>query len=98
MVTPDALATIHFFPTEEGGRCEATPANYFGTILEYEGEFWDCRLLLEDVGSISPGQTVTVPIRFLSPGVIKPLLRVGGRFRVREMRTIADGTIERIYL
>jgi hypothetical protein len=93
---PDLIASVHFFPTEDGGRKGATNAGIFRCPLEFEGEKFDCGLHLEETGPISPGMRVTVPITLLSPALIKPRLNVGSRFSLWEMRAIADGVVEKV--
>jgi hypothetical protein len=93
---PDIIATVRFYATEASGRKGPTPPNMFGCPLEFEGEKFDCRLLLNAVGSLAPGATAKVPVAFLYPELIKPRLKVGSRFTLWEMRTIAEGVVEEI--
>lgn len=97
MIKPDVLVTVRFLPSSEGGLKGPTPSNYFGAMMEYGGGLWDCRLLLGTVGAISPGQTVSVPIKFVSPKHVRPPLQVGDTFRLRGSRVIAEGTLAAIY-
>ena len=92
----DVFARIHFYPSVAGGRNGTTATSFFGCPLEFEGEKFDCRLLLEEIGPVSPGQTVGVPIAFLYPELVKPRLSAGSRFTLWEMRTIAEGIVERV--
>ena len=96
-VEPDAIAKIRFYSTSEGGRHGPTPENYLGCIFEYQNENFECRLLLSDVGSIVPGAEVTVPIKFLYSGLIRPRLRVGDKFSLRELHRIGEGEITSVY-
>jgi hypothetical protein len=93
VLTPDVIANLRFLLVSEGGRSTATPSDHLGCIFEYEGESFECRLLLEDTGPISPGGRATVPIKFLRPELIKQRLHPGSRFNLREDRMIAEGTI-----
>jgi len=93
---PDIVATVRLFPTEEGGRTGPTPAEGFACPLEFEGQKFDCRLLLDQAGPLSPGTTARVPIAFLIAENIKPRLKVRSRFTLWEMRTIGEGTVEEI--
>jgi hypothetical protein len=97
MLLPDILATVRFLSTDEGGRHGPITAPHLGMIMEYGGELWESRLLLHDLGTISPGETAIIPIKFLSPELVKPLLRAGDHFRLREARWIAEGVIDKIY-
>lgn len=93
MIKPDIIAKIYFYTTEEGGREGATPSNYIGFPFEYKEKYYDCRLLLDDIGSIYPGDTVTVPIIFLYTENIVPQLHVGAKFRLWEGGFKAEGKV-----
>jgi translation elongation factor EF-Tu-like GTPase len=94
---PDLVARVHFLSAAEGGRTTPTPSNAFGCTFELAGERYDCRLLLESVGSIAPGRQATVPIKVLSRGLLKGLLKVGQTFDLHEGGTrIAEGEIEQV--
>lgn len=97
-IVPDVIAQIFFIPTSEGGReCETPPgAEGFNCIFGFGGAFYDCRLLLEEVGPLRPGQEAVVPIAFFFPELIKHQLKVGDKFFLRELRKIADGEIQEI--
>lgn len=92
----DIIADVAFAPTSEGGRREPTPRETFSCIMEIDGEFFSCRLLLDEIGSISPGEQVTVPIQFLFPDLVRPKLSVGKTFYLNEIGRIASGRIKRI--
>ena len=87
---------VQFYTTEAGGRKGPTPPETFGCPLEFEGEMFDCRLLLNEIGSLAPGATVKLPIAFLYPELVKPRLNVGSRFTLWETKTIAAGVVEQI--
>jgi hypothetical protein len=89
------MALNQFYPTEKGGRKEPTPPGILRCPLEFDGEMFDCGLFLDE-GPLAPGASATVPIKFLFPELIKPRLKVGSRFKLWEMRTIADGVVEQI--
>ncbi len=93
---PDIIASVQFYPTEKGGRKGPTPPDIFRSPLEFEGEMFDCVLFLDESGPLAPGASATVPIKFLCPELIKPRLKVGSRFKLWEMRTIAEGVVEQI--
>jgi hypothetical protein len=90
---PEIRAKVHFYPTTEGGRLKATPADHFGCPLSFGGRNFDCRLLLDDIGPVSPGETVEVPIQFLCPEDIVPRLRPGDRFQLWEGGFIGEGEV-----
>jgi hypothetical protein len=93
----DVTADVRFFTASEGGRTTATPPDHHGCIFVYEGENFECRLLLADIGPVAPGQQATVGIKFLRPELIKPRLQPGSPFKLREIKTIGEGTVERIW-
>ena len=86
-------AEVHLFGTDEGGRNGPTPPCQFGCLAEIEGEFFDCRLQLEDIGSLAPGTTAAVPIRFLRSDLVLPLLKVGAQFKLWEGRYVGTATV-----
>jgi hypothetical protein len=92
----DIVATIGFHPTDQGGRKEPTSSDRFRCPFEYQGEFFDCILDLNETGPVRPGEQVTVPVVFLFPDLIKPRLNKGHRFTLWDMRTIADGIVVEI--
>jgi hypothetical protein len=93
--SPDIIAEVHFLPTELGDRKGPTPSNRFGCPFLFEGELFDCVMFLGD-SNISPGMTVTLPIQFLSPTLIKPRLSVGSDFGLWEIGVIANGRVTEI--
>jgi len=95
MIQPDVIAKIQFYSEAQGGRKTATPSNYLGCIFVFEGNNFECRLLLQDIGPIPPGGEATVPIKFLWPET-KKKLQVGSRFNLREIKIIGEGIIESI--
>ncbi len=95
-VKPDIVAALHFVPTEKGGRESRIARPVFGCIFEHAGEANDCGLLIGDKGDVWPGQKVTVPILFLRPDLVRPRIKVGDSFQLREDKTIAYGTIDEI--
>jgi hypothetical protein len=96
MIKPDVIAKIQLYSEAQGGRRSATPLDHLGCQFDYEGEYFDCRLLLQDVGPIAPGESATVPIKFLRPELVKSRLQVGSRFNLREIKIIGEGIIESI--
>jgi hypothetical protein len=93
---PDFVASVRFYPTEEGGRESPTPDRLFRCPLEFEGERFDCGLLLDEVGPLEPGMRASVPVSLRAPQLLKARLRVGSRFTLWEQGTIAEGTVEEI--
>jgi hypothetical protein len=93
----DILATVTFYPTDAGGRRGPTPAKWFGCIITMdEQNYFDVRLLLEHTGPVAPGQTVTVPIKFLDLENAKTSCAVRRKFFIREINFIGEGIIEEL--
>lgn len=97
---PDIVAELKFYSTEEGGR--ANPISYqtfsqrFGCLLVYKEETFDCFVILSEGKEIYPGERVVLSIMFLRPELIKPNLKVGDNFKLRELGIIAEGKIVKI--
>jgi len=93
---PDIIASVRFYPTEQGGRKGPTPTQMFRCPLEFEGEKYDCGLHLEKSGPIKPGMVATIPITLLRPDLIKPRLKIGSRFTLWERGAFAEGVVDQI--
>lgn len=93
---PDLIASVHLYPSDQGGRKGPTPPRIFRCPIEFEGEKFDCGLHLEGIGALAPGVTATVPITLLSPALIKPRLKIGSRFTLWELGEIGEGTVEKV--
>lgn len=91
--TFDIRAEIHLYRTDEGGRKDPTTSDHFGCPAEIAGEFFDCRLLLDETGSLAPGSTTVIPIKFLRPDFALPLLKVGSQFKLWEGRYIGTARV-----
>lgn len=77
MKDPDLTLDVHLFPTSDGGRKSSTPSNRFHCMFKVKNEFHDCQLLLDDIGSLSPGQQATVPVILLRPDTLRNKLTKG---------------------
>jgi hypothetical protein len=95
-LNPDIIASVRLLSTDEGGRKSPIVASAFGCIFEHEGEANDCRLLLDGKGDVWPGQQLSVPIKFLCPELVRPRIRIGDSFLLREGKVIGRGTIEEV--
>src|SRR6266568_7777809 len=96
---PDAVVRVRFLKTDEGGRATPIPpGGMFGCPFVFAGEYFDCRLFLQDrTAPISPGDTVEVALKFLWPDLIKPRLRQGSPCGLWEGKIIADGVVSRVF-
>lgn len=90
------MAKVYFFSTSEGGRQVPTPSEIFGCLLEFNGDFFDCRLLLGETGALLPGQEAVIPIKFLNPDMVKLQLKPKDSFYLFEGKRIAEGEVEKI--
>jgi hypothetical protein len=61
--------------------------------INIDGEFFDCRFLLEDGTIVSPGATAMVKIKFLRLDLVLPLLEIGTVFRLWEGRFIGTAKV-----
>jgi hypothetical protein len=91
----DIIATVVFFPTENGGRRYATPDDHFNCMAQIDNEVFDVRLILDEHGPIYPGGGGRVPVRFLYPERAKAFFPAGARFLLRELEPIGEGVVEK---
>ena len=61
-----------------------------------QGEHFDGRIILKDVGAISPGESVYAPIKFLYSTDVRKLIFPGTTFEIWEMGIIGKGKIVEI--
>jgi hypothetical protein len=93
-LTPHVMAKVRLYTNEEGGRSKPIPAIQFSCPLFFQGEGFDCRLLLDQAGIDLPlGGNAVVPIKFLFPEHIVPRLKKGDQFRLWEGKEIAVGEV-----
>ena len=94
MLHPDILANIEFYPTNQGGRRMPTPPSFFGCIFVINNSYYDGRLLLENIGSIIPGdKRKNIPIKFLSSDLVLPQLKEGSHFHIKDGGIIGEGIV-----
>ncbi len=93
---PDVIATISFYTTEAGGRKGPTRPDSLLCPMVLDELTLDVALWLEEVGSISPGDTVRVPMNFMRPALAMEHCAVGTKFFLREGRKIAEGVIDAV--
>lgn len=97
MIIPDIKVNVQFYKTEENGRKSPTAAEYFGCIFVIGSDKHDCRLLLQAIGPIAPGDyKKNVPIKFLYTELVMPKLKIGTKFYLWDMRNIAEGEVTQI--
>lgn len=97
MITPDIKINVKFYKTEENGRKSPTSSDYFGTIFVIGSDYHDCRLFLNETGSILPGDCkFNVPVKFLCWDLVFPKLKIGSKFHLWDGRNIAEGEVSEI--
>ncbi len=89
---PDATVRLKFLDTSEGGRHTAVRGAFYGCPLIVDDEAFDCRLLLGGQ-CLELGTTYEVAIKFLSPELALPKLKVGKEVQLWEGKTVARGTV-----
>jgi hypothetical protein len=93
---PDIIAKIYFYKTEEGGRKGPVSVELFHCPSEINGEKFDCGLEIGKNRTVAPGDTITVPVYFLSPKIVRPMLTARSQFKLWDGRFIADCVVEEI--
>jgi hypothetical protein len=94
---PDAIASIRLLATNEGGRRSPTPDDRLGCIMVIGGRNLDVRLDLSRTGSLKPGQSATVPMRFLDREFARCFVTLGATFKLRDGRIIGEGSIDDVF-
>lgn len=93
--SPELIADVTLYPTEQGGRKGPTPPDWFGCpcfVSKEHLDRWDCRILLQGM-PLSPGETRRVGMVFLSPDLAIPALREAGKFYLWDGHFIGEGVV-----
>jgi hypothetical protein len=90
-LNPDAVITVRFKTTEEGGRSRGLDANFYGCPLFIDGQGFDCRFLHSE--PIDLGTTYEVPIKFLDSSTALSVVRQGASITLWEGKDVASGTV-----
>ncbi len=94
---PDIIARVTMFAFDKGGKSSAIPPIRYGCPLFIDGQGFDCRLLVDQVGhELQPGTTEEVPIKFLFFDLVRSRLVPGARFTLWEIRNFAEGEVLRV--
>lgn len=97
MLVPDVIVDVKFYKTEDGGRKGPTSPEFFPCLFVINNHNHDCRLLLDNIGSIFPGDfKINVPIKFLCPDLVIPKLKNGMKFYLRGVKIVAEGVVKEI--
>ena len=97
MMKPDALVRIRLFNAVSEGQRVHSPivGKQFSCPVFFDAESgYDTRIYLaEDQLPLSPGNEVTVPIKFLYAENVRRFLRPGVTFRLWESGFFAEGEV-----
>jgi hypothetical protein len=96
IMKPGIRASVTFYSSEQGGRQSPIVRDTHNCIFTIAGQNFDCRLFCKTVIPIRPGDHVVVPIKFLCPDLVLPLLKEEARFTLRESRVLAEGIIQQV--
>jgi hypothetical protein len=91
-VKPDAIIDVRFLTSAEGGRAGPLIRGEHRCIAVLDGANHDC-LIYYKGQTLDLGQRYELPVRFLFPEDVAHKLAVGAAISLRELRTIAEGTI-----
>lgn len=97
MLNPDIVAKVKFYSAENGGKENSISMKVFPCIFVFEDKNYECRLLLDQVGTVSPGDIKEIPIVFLCPENVIPLLKKGCAFYLRDGAIIASGEVAELF-
>ena len=98
-ITPDIEAKVRLFTAQEGGKARGLPPIQYGCPLVLRGEAFDCRLLLDRLGTGLPlGEARIVPIAFLFPDHIRGKVHEGDHFELWEGKVVGEGEVTRVFL
>ena len=96
-IAPHILAEVRLLATEAGGRKGPTPPDAFVCQMGSGSEYFEMRMDLSSIGSLYPGSTARVPIRFSHPKYVNPLIQVGMEFSLNEGGKIGGGKVLEVY-
>jgi len=92
-MNPDILARIRLHDVGHVHRKELRPP-YFSCPFRFEGESFDCRILLEAAAPrLVAGAVAVLPIAFLNPPLVKDRLRPGSKFLLWDLGDFAEGVV-----
>jgi hypothetical protein len=106
MVKPDVIVKIRLLTEKEGGRTEPLlrgAGSQYRTmaVIPGDGQIYRSRqssshdfcMLLDGEGLINPGEEAVVPMVFLCPEFVLPLLSVGAKLDIYEARKVGEAEI-----
>lgn len=96
---PDILATIEFLKAEHGGRQTPIFGKLYQCPMLIKGEYFDCMLDIEGMGTIHPGERKdNVPIKFLRGDYLVGRIGVGDVFALKELKFVAMGHVTQVFI
>lgn len=90
-LTPDILVDLKLYPKSEGGKILPIKNDY-GCPAKIGSDFFDCRIYIENEIELGPSKG-KVAIKFLSPELVKPLLKKGDKFFLWESRIFGEAVV-----
>ncbi len=94
---PDFTARIRLNYKEEGRFNSGLRAERVSLSLFYRGEYFDCLLLLDQLGiGLELGVYATVPIKLMHPQYLKGLHKPGQRFKLWRGKFVGDGEVVQV--
>lgn len=94
---PEALVELRLFPSDAGGRAGPTSSDSWGCPLSIDGDFFDGRFDLSEMEPLRPGDSRVVPVKFLSPDLVRTRIAEGQELRIWEGRFIGEATVLALY-
>lgn len=94
---PDALVELRLFPSDAGGRAGPTPPGWWGCPLSINGDLFDGRFDLSETGPLQPGESRVVPVKFLSPDIVRTRITGGQELQVWEGGFIGEAAVLALY-
>ena len=94
---PDALIELRLFPSDAGGRAGPTSDGWWGCSLSIDGDLFDGRVDLSEMEPLQPGESRVVPVKFLSPDLVRTRITEGQELRLWEGRLIGEATVLILY-
>jgi hypothetical protein len=98
-ITPELIAKITLYPTDQGGRRSPIIGgwrgadSWFGCPCKFDPKdfsSWDCRIL-NGLESLAPGESKQFGMIFLTPEIV-PVLRLVPKFYLWESGIIGEAT------
>lgn len=94
---PDIIADVRLYSTDEGGRQDRTPQDFFCCPLVIpNSDLHDARIILAKHGSFAPGDSKRVPVKFLAPDQALTKFGVVSVLKIWEFKVIGEAIVVKI--